>query len=172
MIIINIIWTGAPSRIHDSRIFSLSFLWGELSKICNDTFHLLGDSAYPNIKELLVPFKHNQILTAIQRNYNYRLSSTRVVIENAFGILKQRFRQLIMLDFHTVNKITKFILSCCVLHNLCIDSGDEDPFPDADDIEDQEEEQPNQQLNITEVAKQLGKHKREMICLQLPFTRR
>jgi hypothetical protein len=143
-----------------------------LTAICKDSFHLLGDSAYPNIPQLLVPFKATQVLTARQKNYNYRLSATRVVIENAFGILKQRFRQLIMLDFHTVNKITKFIISCCVLHNLCIDAGDEDPFTDAEPIEEEEEDQPNQQLNVTEVLRQLGKHKRDMMCLQLPFTRR
>lgn len=52
------------------------------------------------------------------------LSATRVLIENAFGLLKGRFRQLIKVDLHTVDKISKFIISCCVLHNLCIDNND------------------------------------------------
>ena len=57
------------------------------------------------------------------------LSATRVLIENTFGLLKGRFRQLIEIDMHNVDKISKFIISCCVLHNLCIDNNDDFDFP-------------------------------------------
>lgn len=52
------------------------------------------------------------------------LCGTRVLIENSFGLLKSRFRQLLQVDIHDVDKITKFIISCCVLHNMCIDMED------------------------------------------------
>lgn len=44
--------------------------------------------------------------------------------ENVFGELKGRFPQLQHSDLTTVNNMTKFILACCVLHNICIDYGD------------------------------------------------
>lgn len=43
--------------------------------------------------------------------------------------MKGRFRQLIEVDMHNVDKISKFIISCCVLHNLCIDNNDDFNFP-------------------------------------------
>lgn len=52
------------------------------------------------------------------------LCGTRVLIENSFGLLKSRFRQLLQVDIHNVNKITKLIISCCVFHNTCIDMED------------------------------------------------
>lgn len=60
-----------------------------------------------------------------QRKYNKKkLSQTRVKIENAFGLLKGRFRQLHRLDFHNVLKVSQFILAYCALHNICINYND------------------------------------------------
>lgn len=61
--------------------------------------------------------------------FNKKFFATRVLIENAFGLLKGRFRQLIEINMHNVDKISKFIISCCVLHNLCIDNNDDFNFP-------------------------------------------
>ncbi|KAH8026719.1 hypothetical protein HPB51_024218 [Rhipicephalus microplus] len=47
--------------------------------------------------------------------------------------LKKRFRQLMYLELHTIHWLNKFIISCCILHNLCIDYGDEEPDDDNDD---------------------------------------
>lgn len=53
----------------------------------------------------------------VQRVYNYRLSRSRRIIENVFGIMLARFRVLrkpIHLDAEKTKKVT---LACCVLHN-------------------------------------------------------
>lgn len=102
-------------------------------------FHLLGDSAYPLLENLLTPFRDYGNLTHMQRNYNYKFCATRVRIENSFGILKARFRQLIRLDMHSVLRISKFIISCCVLHNICIDQ--EDFFEEVNEVIPQNEEE-------------------------------
>ena len=60
--------------------------------------------------------------------FNQKFCATRVLIENAFGMLKGRFRQLMEVDMHNIDKISKFIISCCVLHNLCIDNDDDFDF--------------------------------------------
>lgn len=46
------------------------------------------------------------------------------MIENLFGILKARFRQLKVVEFSSVERICQFVMSCCVLYNLSIDGGD------------------------------------------------
>lgn len=39
-------------------------------------------------------------------------------MENAFGLLKQRFRQLYHLKLSGIERMVKVIHACCVLHNL------------------------------------------------------
>ncbi|XP_063216955.1 putative nuclease HARBI1 [Bacillus rossius redtenbacheri] len=118
------VFVEPPSKIHDSRILRLSFIFKELPSLCENRWHLLGDAAYPLREWLLTPYRDYGHLTEAQKTYNKTHSACRVHVENAFGILKQRFRQLIRLDFWTVDKVSKFVMSCCVLHNRCIDGDD------------------------------------------------
>jgi len=119
------IFTGLPNKIHDARIFQLSHISKNVKNICSEEFHLLGDAAYPLRKWLLTPYRDYGNLTDSERNFNYKLSATRVKIENAFGLLKQRFRQLQRTEFLSVIKISQFIVSCCVLHNFCLMNDDD-----------------------------------------------
>jgi len=117
------VFTGVPSKIHDARIFRLSFISSKVNSL-GPQFHVLGDSAYPLSENLLTPYRDYGNLTPSQKTYNYKFSATRVRIENAFGMLKGRFRQLMKLEYHSVRKLASFIIACCVLHNACIDNGD------------------------------------------------
>lgn len=131
---------GSPSKIHDARIFALSPISDRLPTVCQQRYHILGDAAYPIREYLLTPYRHVGNITAKQRRYNIKHAQTRVKIENAFGLLKTRFRQLMRMDFFTVERMCKFVMACCVLHNMCIG---------MDDIieEDEELQQVNQQPN-------------------------
>lgn len=158
-------FTGPPGKIHDSRVYKMSFISEELPNICNQRYHIIGDNAYHLREYLLTPYKDYGALTDAERNYNYVFSSTRVLIENTFGILKSRFRQLSCLDFHKVQKISKFILSCCVLHNLCIDKND---FIDSDNDLDDENDLEYRNIDEREVIlRRLGEIKRKRICESL-----
>lgn len=90
------------------------------SKNCffSDNYFLLGDSAYPCLKQLMVPYRDNGHLTRAQRHFNQKLSSCRVKIENAFGCLKQRFRQLYHFKLRDIVRMVRVIHACCVLHNI------------------------------------------------------
>lgn len=90
-------------------MFALSDLSKELLSKCDKKFHLIGDGAYGIREWLLVPYKDYGRLTESQKNFNKNFCATRVLIENSFGLLKSRFRQLTCLDVHSVDKITKFI---------------------------------------------------------------
>lgn len=120
------IYCGEPGSLHDSRVLRKSPLyrraedrnfWGK--------YYILGDSAYPNLNWLITPFRDNGTLTEVKRRFNYLHSSNRVIVENAIGLLKNRFRRLNFLSNFTMEICSKIIMSCCVLHNICIHEGDE-----------------------------------------------
>nr|CAI5848134.1 unnamed protein product [Callosobruchus analis] len=90
--------TGAPGKVHDARVFKISDVSAKLPNICDDRFHTLGDNAYPIRTYLSTPYKDFGNLTLRHINYNKKLSACRVLIENTFGILKGRFRQLQQID--------------------------------------------------------------------------
>lgn len=160
------VFTGVPSKIHDSRVLKLSFINKQIPKICAPDYHILGDSAYPLRNYLLTPYRDYGNLTESEKIYNQKFSQTRVKIENAFGLLKSRFRQLIRLDFHEVETMGKFVIACCALHNLCIERND--PFEVEDDIEmtSLESYAPSEDVRETVLAEQ-GEIKRNRIKMQL-----
>lgn len=94
----------------------------------------MGDSAYPNRYWIVTPFKDNGFLTEQQRLFNKKLSSKRVVIENAFGFLKSRFRRLNGFENLSLNLCSQLILASCVLHNIVIDDNVND-LPDLEEID-------------------------------------
>ncbi|CAN7939070.1 unnamed protein product, partial [Ixodes hexagonus] len=127
------VFCGPPGKTHDAKVFKLSFIKDKLPEICcAGKYHILGDAAYPFREHLITPFRNYGKTTQAQRDFNFKLSQTRVKIGNAFGMMKARLRQLLLLEFWKVKKATKFILTCCVLHNLCILNGDDDFPPEKD----------------------------------------
>lgn len=118
---------GEPGSIHDAPMF-------RRSNICNQICAnpslmvqggiLLGDSAYPDYDFLVTPYKDLGNLSAKQIKFNYMHSATRIVVENAFGLLKSRFRILRFFESPNIKFITNCVVAACVLHNICID-GDE-----------------------------------------------
>lgn len=129
-------------------------------------YFILGDSAYPCLEHLLTPYKDNGHLNNAQKNYNITLSSCRVIIEHAFGVLKQRFRQLYYCKLRGVKKLCHFIRACCVLHNFIIEERSDE------NIELSEEEVENvvcDEEATLEAGKDTtaGKIKRNEICDQL-----
>lgn len=151
-----------PGSVHDARVFSNS----EIHEMCGnvsffpDHTHLVGDSAYPLLVNVMVPYKNNGHLGRRQVNFNKRLSQTRVCIERAFGLLKGRFRRLKFFDANVI-KIPLYVLAACVLHNICIKEGDIFDFnldsTDPDDLIND-----NNEVSLT------ASHKRDYICGLLP----
>ncbi|XP_036139704.1 putative nuclease HARBI1 [Monomorium pharaonis] len=122
------IYVGNVGSVHDARVFRLSSLQDYINdpiKFPNNT-HIIGDAAYTLHKHLLVPYSDNGHLTQCQKNYNFCHSSTRMVIERAFGLLKERWRSLLhVLAVNRVDLVPYYVLTCCVLHNICLLHKDE-----------------------------------------------
>lgn len=159
------VFTGPPSKVHDARVLKLSPVQEDLPTLCEiNRYHILGDAAYPIREHLLTPYKNYGNMTAEKNAYNDRHTSTRVVIENAFGLLKQRFRQLRYVELTTVDKITLFIVGCCVLHNICLNSGD----TDVDDLLTDEEREERRQ----DLALHIRENRAELQANRQPLTER
>ncbi|XP_067626833.1 putative nuclease HARBI1 isoform X2 [Eurosta solidaginis] len=115
---------GEPGSLHDYRVLRRSKLFEDEEMFPNSHF-IIGDSAYPSNKWIVSPFKDYGNLNDAQRKFNEILSSTRMVVENAFGLLKGRFRRLLMFTEQIdLKMITNIVVSVCVLHNICISFDD------------------------------------------------
>ena len=66
------------------------------------------------------PFSHKDMLVE-RRIYNYRLSRARRVVENAFGIMANRFRVFLTTIALAPHKVDELVLAACVLHNYLRD---------------------------------------------------
>ena len=143
------VYIGWPGRVHDARVFANSKIFRRAEDntlFPNDIVNiegvqmpivLLGDPAYPLMTWLMKPFSDNGRLTGGQTRYNYRLSKARMVVENAFGRLKGRWRCLLKRNDNALKNVPNMVASCCVpnmvasccvpnmvasccvLHNLC-----------------------------------------------------
>lgn len=136
------VFTGVPGSCHDARLFQMSDLSErirmEAVQFPNNT-HIIGDLAYTLTKTLIVGFKDLGNLTDQQKNFNKKLSQVRVVIEQAFALLKGRFRRLKYLETIRMDLICLFIIVACILHNICILNHDiaEDILDVAQEIEEE-----------------------------------
>ena len=79
---------------------------------------IAGDTAYPLLPWILKPYFGSQLNPA-QESFNYYLSSTCIVVENAFGKLKARWHLLNKRMQVHIKKVPTVIAACCILHNKC-----------------------------------------------------
>ena len=110
-------YVGWPGRVHDARVLSNSELCNSTEEKFPDDSFLLGDSAHPLKTWLMAPCKDYGNLTAQKTNYNFLQSSTRMVVEKSFALLKGRFRKLKHMDME-IQYIPESVIAACVLHNL------------------------------------------------------
>ncbi|KAK5639766.1 hypothetical protein RI129_010577 [Pyrocoelia pectoralis] len=82
-------------------------------------FVIVADAAFPLSYNILKPFPFRN-MSEHQRIFNYRLSRARRVVENAFGILANRFRILLNTINLKPDKVETITLTCLALHNLLI----------------------------------------------------
>lgn len=137
-----------PGRMHDSRVFRNSPLFNAIRNgLIPENRHIIGDTAYPLLRNLMTPFKDNGHLTRSQLLYNTKLSSIRSIIERAFGMLKSKFRRLKYLDISNFDLGNNMIAAACVLHNFILNR---DGFIMEDEliIDDEYVQQEVQQVHV------------------------
>jgi hypothetical protein len=120
-----------PGSMHDARVFDISSLSTRLNSELipkNDMqfdnrsipLHLLADPAYPLSTHLIKPYVGRN-LTDMQESFNVYHSSVRMVVENAFGRLKSRWRCLSKKLDCSQHVAPEIITAACILHNICED---------------------------------------------------
>ena len=123
------IHAGLPGSWHDARAFRHTAVATALAEnphaLLPAGTHIIGDSAYPLLPQLLKTYRDNGHLTARQKHFNRRLHSARVIIEHAFGLLKGKFRRLRYLQMGSVQRASAAVMAFCILHNICIVAEDE-----------------------------------------------
>ncbi|XP_050033077.3 uncharacterized protein [Dermacentor andersoni] len=125
---------GSPGRCHDAHVYHQS----SLSRVvAGPTFRqptslisgvavpplILCDQAFPLTPNLIKPFASTSS-SKEQKLFNYELSKSRRIVENAFGRLKARFRFVMKRMECDISNVPIIIRACCVLHNICEHFGD------------------------------------------------
>jgi len=120
---------GFPGSNHDSYVLQRSNWWEKAQTnpsalFPSGEFHVIGDSAFPLCDFMMVPYKQSgQAVSTEMKTFNRKLSCTRVVVEQAFGDLQNRFRRC--QDIHgSIANAVNTVVAACVIHNICIRNGD------------------------------------------------
>jgi hypothetical protein len=111
------IFAAFPGSAHDARVLSNSDVGIAGRAAIPDPFFLLGDSGYPLETWLMTPYRSATSLQEIK--YNKVQASCRVVIEQAFGRLKSRWRAMKLLYCGGHEHAVMLIETACMLHNWC-----------------------------------------------------
>ncbi|KAF0725254.1 hypothetical protein Ae201684_016270 [Aphanomyces euteiches] len=131
---------------------------------------IIGDSGYALFPWLITPFLPHEEggrLNKLKKRFNYKLSSTRMVVECSFGRLKERFRILkSVMNEKSLSRTVENITACFVLHNIFINFKDRlfdvpNPRRDRNDYvqlieDDKSSVEPNRFLRAVAVAKRLS----------------
>ena len=125
---------GCNGRISDGGVFRAS----SLSQALNEDllgiptpkapcsyqtplpFVIVADDAFLLQKNLMKPYPFRGLSTE-KRIFNYRLSRARRIVENAFGILANRFRVFLSPIQLAPENVEKVVLASCALHNFLRD---------------------------------------------------
>jgi hypothetical protein len=131
-----------PGRTHDARAWEVS----EAKQLVQQHFsrseyvavvagkrvkpYVLADSAYPGGEHVLKPYLQSSTNDTKKRRFNLRHCRSRQIVEQAFGILKCMWRLLLKTqDVHKHQILQLLVLTCCTLHNMCVE--DRVPFDQA-----------------------------------------
>ena len=123
------LYIGMLGSINDSHILQRSTLYqrGYTGMLFDDDasvhrFHLylIGDLGYPLLPWLMIPHKQAPNLTQSQDLCNNQLCKGQCVVENAFGLLKQTFRELLFRSKLAVTFLPDVIFACAVLNNVLL----------------------------------------------------
>ena len=169
------LFSGYPGSSHDAKVFANSGIAHQISsnsaEMCPNGSYILGDSAYPLSPNLLTPYKDFGEFSPVQRRYNYVQSSTRVIIERAFGLLKGKFRRLKKIELNTLKTINNLIHACVILHNFCIFSKEDNSFVEIDEEEEDDDDADEEEDGVLAVGSKMEDYKRyrDMIAEDLYF---
>ena len=138
-----------PGRVHDARMLRRSEIYTDSPTFLGNAneWKLLGDTAYigQDFDFIITPRRDNGNLSAEDIRQNVAISRGRVIIENAFGMLKCRFRRINDISNTNLELVVRVILAACALHSMLSEDGyicpdHPDGCPRDDDQNDNDDE--------------------------------
>ncbi|XP_077550672.1 uncharacterized protein LOC144163868 [Haemaphysalis longicornis] len=120
---------GSPGRCHDAYVYGRrklrNFVGSEAFRGPTAEIEemvvppiILCDQAFPLSENMQKPYASASPGTP-EAAFNYSLSKTRRIVENAFGRLKERFRFTVKRMESDLDTSVLAIKACCVLNNIC-----------------------------------------------------
>uniref|UniRef100_A0A336LBA8 CSON007312 protein n=1 Tax=Culicoides sonorensis TaxID=179676 RepID=A0A336LBA8_CULSO len=100
-------------------------------------FAFYGDAAFGLDTHMMRTFE-GKLLPEVEKYFNYKHSSTRIAIEQAFGILVSRFRLLNSAMNVYVKKAEVIVAACIILHNFLMTESENVSESEYDYINDQQ----------------------------------
>ena len=111
----------APGRTHDSAAFNDAFeLKQFVEKLIPGKYFAVSDAAYILTETLLTPYKGSQRLNKNKDAFNFYLSQLRIRIEQAFGMMVEKWRILLSPLPRNLKVSSRIIMACARLQNFCI----------------------------------------------------
>jgi hypothetical protein len=128
------IFVGLPGSVNDTRVLRKSALWDHImhrrllhpDSGCLEVVppFLLADKGYPLLSWLMTPFREDgEDRSVVESLYNRRHRRGRFVVENAFGLMKVNWREMLGKTKLQVHIVSDVFYACCILHNLTIRRG-------------------------------------------------
>lgn len=109
---------GFSGACHDSFVMRHSNFFENRSGRFSPDEYILGDSGYFVDKNIMVPFRDSELVSLGHTHFNRALSRGRVIIENTFADLKNRFPRLRALNFQDRTTAIQTVFCCLLLHNF------------------------------------------------------
>ncbi len=83
--------------------------------------YLLGDKGYPLFMWFITSHKEDgEVHSVLQLLYNHKHKKGRSIVENAFDILKQIFKELLEKTKLHIIIVLNVFFACCIFHNLLL----------------------------------------------------
>ena len=111
-------FTACPGSMNDKAVYNSSGIANSMKIPAG--YYLVGDAGYTLSPKLLIPYPITLEMSREDSHFNYRHSQTRIKVEGAFGMLKNRFRLLKTVLSYEPDRCATMVQACLILHNMMI----------------------------------------------------
>jgi len=142
-----------PGAENDKGVYNRSEFGNTIHQLLPPNKVILADAGYQLFAHCLTPYEIHDEMTPEEKNYNRLHSCTRIVVENAFGILKNRFRRFKAplnqkgnlgngwrrdrKNKTASSQAARVVRACLTMHNIFIHLADDVDIPDTIDDSEQ-----------------------------------
>ncbi|CAJ1081816.1 uncharacterized protein LOC124850789 isoform X8 [Xyrichtys novacula] len=119
-------YVGNTGSMHDVLVLRRSSMYKE-SLYPSAGYVLLGVGGYPCLRHpvtIITPY-HQPLAGCVEEHFNQHHARARNVVKQALGMLKTRWRAIFLQALEIPSVFApKVVTACCILHNLCLATGD------------------------------------------------